>query len=298
MTRSFQDLFVSVAKDFPDKKALLFGSRSMTYAELDRRSSEFAALIASKLPCSSKAAPVIGLSMERGFEQIAGLNGVLKAGGAYLPLDVSYPKERLEYMVEKAGCALVLADRGIRLGGALIIDAREEDFPATAASTDALAARPDDDRLVYVIYTSGSSGAPKGVAMGSKALLNLIDWQGSVSEGGTTLQYAPISFDVHFQEIFSTLLRGDALALVSEEERTNFDGLAALLDQMEVKRIFLPCVALNALARSCQQNGRFPRRLREVAVAGEQLRITPSIREFFTQTGATLSNHYGPSETH
>ena len=107
------------------------------------------------------------------------------------------------------------------------------------------------ENLAYVIYTSGSTGKPKGVAMKHNALCNLVSWQirnSTLSSGEKTLQFASLSFDVSFQEIFSTLCNGGTLMIVSEEVRRDPGSLLDYLTTGSVERMFLPFVALKQLS--------------------------------------------------
>ena len=154
--------------------------------------------------------------------------------------------------------------------------------------------------LTYVLFTSGSTGRPKGVAMGSRPLRHLIAWHASHSRLGRparTLQFAPLSFDVHFQEIFSTLACGGTLVLLPEEERRDPVALHAALIERRIERIFVPYVALQMIADAAR--AAVPPTLRDVISAGEQLQVTPAIRSLFRRLpGAELHNHYGPTESH
>jgi amino acid adenylation domain-containing protein len=156
--------------------------------------------------------------------------------------------------------------------------------------------------LGYVIYTSGSTGKPKGVTMTQLALCNLIWWQlqnTKVSSQSKTLQFSPISFDVSFQEIFSTWSSGGTLVLIAEELRTDARALLNFLKKQAVERLFLPFVALQQLAEVAESTELVPDNLREIITAGEQLQITPAIAYLFSKlNNARLSNHYGPSESH
>lgn len=280
--------FVENAGKHPNRDALVFGANSMSYAELDRRSNEVANWLLSK---EMEPSSVVGIALGRGFDLIASILGTLKAGHAYLPLDLSYPKTRLEYMFKHSRSECLLTDGQFTAKSKRCLD-------LTKFNGDASAVPPVENDLVYVIYTSGSSGLPKGVALGSEPLWNLLNWQKETSAGGKTLQFSPASFDVHFQEIFSTLLEGDTLVLVSEDIRLDFEALLVLIQRESIQRLFLPYVALNGLCKTAVSSGIFPESLKEVATAGEQLKVNENIRAFFSNTGAILFNHYGPSETH
>jgi amino acid adenylation domain-containing protein len=192
-------------------------------------------------------------------------------------------------------------------GGGALPDAspssaeRESKAPLPLAG-EGLGRGPSPESLAYVIFTSGSTGRPKAVAMPQRPLLNLLAWQLRSFEGpaaARTLQFASLSFDVSFQEMFSTWASGGTLVLVDEETRTDMAALARLLDRERVERIFLPFVALQHLAEAAEEQGIAPASLREIVTAGEQLRVTEPIRRWLARMpGCALVNQYGPSETH
>jgi amino acid adenylation domain-containing protein len=156
------------------------------------------------------------------------------------------------------------------------------------------------DCAAYVLYTSGSTGRPQGVVMCHGALANLIEWQlGDLRPGARVLQFAPLSFDVSFQEIFSTLCSGGTLVLLSDELRRDPTALWRLIARQGIERLFVPFVALQQLAEAARSSGPAPARLREIITAGEPLRITPAVTTLFRRLpGCALWNHYGPTESH
>ncbi|MBX3611483.1 MAG: amino acid adenylation domain-containing protein [Hydrogenophaga sp.] len=216
---------------------------------------------------------------------------------AYVPLDLSYPAERLQAMLEDAAPrAVVGAPDALAALRAQVPVLPTLDNPAPAEQ-GLHAATPD---LAYVLFTSGSTGRPKGVAMGDLPLRHLIHWHARHPRLGLaarTLQFAPLSFDVHFQEIFSTLACGGTLVLVPEAQRRDPAQLHRLLLAQRVERIFVPYVALQMIADASRDEA--PCALREVISAGEQLQVSPAIRSMFERLPqAQLHNHYGPTESH
>jgi amino acid adenylation domain-containing protein len=156
--------------------------------------------------------------------------------------------------------------------------------------------------LVYVIYTSGSTGQPKGTAMSHRSMVNLVEWHRSTFCslcGRRTLQFAALSFDVAFQEIFSTLCTGGTLVLLDEWVRRDASALSDLLRDQRIENLFLPPLMLQALAEHLATQDRAPEALQDVITAGEPLRISPEIVQLFKRLNSgRLHNHYGPTETH
>ena len=282
------------------------GGRRLSYGQLNRRANQLARYLVSQGVGSDR---VIGLCMERGLQMVVGMLGILKAGGAYLPLDPNYPSERLRQMLEDAAPQVVLTERelvGVLPGNCAPLIVLDKKFAEIAAYVDEDLSPAElglsSEDLVYVIYTSGSTGRPKGIAMRHRSVVNLIEWHRSIfgsGEGQRVLQFAALSFDVAFQEIFSTLCTGGTLVLLDEWVRRDPQALVELLTRESIDRFFLPPLMLQSVAEYCGNANRVPRSLRDVITAGEQLRISPEIREFFGRLGeCRLHNHYGPTETH
>jgi amino acid adenylation domain-containing protein len=156
--------------------------------------------------------------------------------------------------------------------------------------------------LAYVVYTSGSTGKPKGVAMSQRALFNLVEWQirqPTPLDAPRTLQFTPLTFDVSMQEMFSTWAAGGTLVLIPEETRRDPEATLRWIDEQRVERLFIIFTPFQRIAEAADRTGIVPRRLREVITAGEQLQITPAVRRFFERLPrCSLTNQYGPSETH
>ena len=299
-------IFEDRVKRAPLAMAVIFEGQSFSYERLNARANQLARLLRRAGVGSNQ---LVGICVERSLEMIVGLLGILKAGGAYLPLDPNYPTERLQHMLEDAGPRILVTQERLVSGlpatqaeivlldtqFAELAEARDEDLVGAERE-----GTPKD--LLYVIYTSGSTGRPKGIAMPHCAMANLIEWHRRslpLVEGRRVLQFAALSFDVAFQEIFSTLCGGGTLVLLDERVRRDAGALTELLSDQAVERLFVPPMMLQALAEHCKATGVSPPGLKDVIVAGEQLRISPEIIDFFKQTeGCRLHNHYGPTETH
>jgi len=313
-------LFEERAATMPDAPALVFGGKTLSYGEINARANRLAHYLREK---GVGPDSIVGLMMARTEALPVALLGILKAGGAYLPIDPEYPQERILTMLEDSGTSLLLTQASLEISASpaqaatmataflkekwtgcgreilyldLVqdrIDTRDAANPTRAAGADSLA---------YVLYTSGSTGKPKGVGMTRHALSNLIHWHldhQRFAIPARTLQFAPYTFDVSFQEVFSSWCSGGTLHLASNDLRRDVPALLDYVEQEGIERLFLPYVALQQLATVAVEHARYPGSLKDVITAGEQLRISPAIAGFFKGLGTCrFHNHYGPSETH
>ncbi|PAX59716.1 non-ribosomal peptide synthetase [Brunnivagina elsteri] len=300
--KCIHQLFEEQVERTPEAIAVVFEEKQLTYRELNEQANELAAYLQT---LGVEPDVLVGIYVERSVEMIIGVVAIVKAGGAYVPLDPAYPQERLAHMLEDSRVSVLLTQTTLKeklpyLNTQIVcLDSNWENL---ADQTRSLKSNVTPDNLAYVIYTSGSTGKPKGVAMPHAPLMNLLFWQQKQSNAGIgtkTLQFTPISFDVSFQEIFSTLGTGGILVLIDNELRRDPVGLLYFLKNNAINRLFLPFIALNQLAEAIAIEKKFPTDLKEVITAGEQLRITPAIFQWFAQApNCTLHNHYGPSESH
>jgi len=304
LDKCIHQLFEEQVQRTPDTVAVEFGNQQLTYYQLNCRANQLAHYLKS---LGVKADVLVCLCVERSLEMIVGLLGILKAGGAYVPLDPNYPNERLSFMLEDAQVQVLLTQHSFleRLPQhqAKLVCLDTDAQLISQSSQDNCTTGVQTNNLGYVIYTSGSTGKPKGVAMSQLALCNLILWQVEnmkISRGAKTLQFAPVSFDVSFQEMFSTWCSGGTLVLITEQLRRDPVALLGFVQQKAIERIFLPFVALQQLAEVAVGCESVTSNLREIMTAGEQLQITPAISYWLSQLtdDCTLHNHYGPSESH
>jgi len=299
----------------PDAIALEFEEQRVTYRELNQRANQLAHYL---MTLGIGPEKLVGICAERSIEMVVGVLGILKAGGGYVPLDPAYPKERLWFMLKDSQVSVLLTEQKLVEGRWKIedgdplcsifdpgleivsLDRDAQEIKHQSSNNPCPNIRPQ--HLAYVIYTSGSTGQPKGVVMSHRSLQNLITWQlKSLATNPTArvLQFSSLNFDVSFQEIFSTWCSGGTLVLIREELRHDPLRLLRELTQQSIERLFLPFTIVEQLAASADRGYVKSASLREIITAGEQLKITPSIRRFFDRLeGCSLHNHYGPTETH
>ncbi|MGI5532582.1 amino acid adenylation domain-containing protein [Streptomyces syringium] len=301
-TQDVVSLFDQQASRTPGAVAVSAGDGAWTYHDLREKADRVARRL---LDQGTRPGDRVGLATGRSRETIAAVLGIAKAGAVCVPLDPAYPAARLAAMVEQARPVRIIAraaDAGLVPDPGLLLPAESLPAPLDARAAEQVLPAVDPAGGAYVLFTSGSTGRPKGVAMPHRSLAALTGWQirgASAAPGGKTAQYAPLSFDVSFQEIYSTLCCGGTLRLVTEDERRDMPALLRLLDREEVERLFLPYVALQQLAEASAALGIVPRRLRVIVSSGEQLRVTEEIRRLLAALpGAVLENQYGPTESH
>ncbi|MFI9722809.1 amino acid adenylation domain-containing protein [Streptomyces sp. NPDC052396] len=294
------ELFERQAAATPHATALISGETAMTYAELNERANRLAWLLRER---GVGPETVVGLCLRRGPHMLIGLLAVVKAGGAYLPLDPGTPPERLRHILAEAGALLTvtqseLAKTVLAEEPVICLDTEHTTIGQRPAVNPPRTAGPGN--LLYVIYTSGSTGRPKGVMMTHRPLLNLIAWQlRRTSAAGPTLQFSAINFDVSFQEMFTTWAAGERVVLPSEDQRRDPEQLLSLMARHGVRRLHCPPPVLEQLAAAAARTGGPLPPLREIVPAGEALRLGAVIRELAERLETpAIDNHYGPTEAH
>ncbi len=249
--RSMHALFSAQAARTPDAPALVYHDEILTYAEVEHRSNQLAHHL-RRLGVGPNI--VVGLCVGRSFDMMIGVLGIQKAGGAYLPLDPSYPAERLAYMIADSRTPVVLTQSGM-LDHVASNDARivrlDETWPQiTGLSTDAPAVAVDPSDLAYVIYTSGSTGRPKGVMTPHRGALNLAEAQVGplqIAAGSRVLQFASFSFDAAVWELLMSWRSGSALVIADRHELLPGEPLREVLERQQIGVVLLPPSALGTL---------------------------------------------------
>ncbi len=287
--KTIVDLFEDQAERTPDNVAVVDGSSLITYRELNEISNQLANYLRSHYPIHPD--DIVGIKMERGMYYIIAVLGVLKSCAAYMPLDPNYPENRTSFMERDSKCLVTIDPAYFEE-----FLQQRKGYPAHVVSEKA-----DPDNLVYLIYTSGSTGQPKGIMMRHAAMVNLMHFHLDTFPGEemqSVLQFAGISFDVSFQEIFSALTRGAALYPIPDEIKKGTTELVDFIIENKISAIFLPTAYCRLLMEEEYFLTHIGSTVKHIIVAGEQLILSePAIH--FLKTGAVkLHNHYGPAETH
>ncbi len=285
-------LVESRARERPEDPAVVDeAGRELTYRELSERAGRLAAFLRAQ---GVGPEDVVGVLAGRTPELPTGLLGVLKAGAAYLPLDPSYPAERLALMLAETAAPVVLTQEALldRLpetrARPVCLD-RDWDEIARHPPVPAVAVEPE--HLAYVLYTSGSTGRPKGVQIPHRGLMNLVRWDlraYGTGPGDRRTQVASLGFDASVWEIWPCLASGAALHLPDEETRLDPQRLAAWMAARGITVSFLPTPLAEALLTA---GGTEIPTLRWLLVGGDRLRLHPD-----PACGFALVNHYGPTE--
>jgi len=285
-------LFEAQAAVRPAAVAVTFEGQRLSYDQLNRRANQLAHYL-RRLGVGREA--LVGISTGRAPEMVVGILGVLKAGGAYLPLDPTYPAERLAFMLQDSQAPLLLtqahlAERLSEPGRRVVrLDADWDEIAQESEQNPPRSATADD--LAYVIYTSGSTGWPKGTMLRHRGLCNLTDAQQrafGVAEGSRVLQFSPLSFDASVWETFMALRNGATLCLARQEVLASGPELVRLLREEGVTNVTLPPSVLRLLPEE-----ELPA-LRTVIAAGEA--CTPDLVARWA-VGRDFFNAYGPTET-
>lgn len=295
--QAFHKLFEYQAIRVPDCTALIFDTQQITYRELNQRANNLAGVL-HKTGVGPES--LVGLFISRSVEMIVSILAIMKSGGAYVPLNIDDPKDRLAFILEDAQLDLLITQTFLQTSlpdtpvQKLFIDS---DWNCAGSVTNY---RYDTDlqpdNLAYVIYTSGTTGTPKGVMMSHRSLVNRFLWELDVfkrNENDRVLQQFSISFDYSVWEIFIALTSGACLVLARSNDSTDSSYLTHLIHKHSITIAgFVPAM-LESLIHSKKFNEL--QSLRQICSGGEELTLK-LLKEYFKNLKAPLLNGYGPTE--
>jgi len=286
-------LFEEEAARRPEAVAVRFADEKLTYLQLNERANQIAHRL-RKLGVGPEV--MVGTLLERSLDLIIGLLGILKAGGAFVPLDPSYPEERLKFMAADIEAPVILAQDSVvqRLsnsdwlrGKSFSWDVAEESIENPKHDTTA-------ENLAYVMYTSGSTGRPKGVMVNHRAVVRLVKNTNYIdlSEREVFLQFSPVSFDASTLEIWGPLLNGGCLAMPAPEKQSLSD-LGAAIRQYGVTTLWLTAGLFNVMV---EQRVEDLKPLKQLVAGGDALSLAHVRKALAVLPGCRLINGYGPTE--
>ena len=292
------DLFEAQVDRTPDATALVAGGSRLTFAELDRRANQLAHHLHG---LGVGPDSVVGLCLGRGAEVIVGLLGILKSGGAYVPLEPAYPAGRIAQILGEAGATIVVTQASLAASmpaGTMAILVDSAAAQVAAQPTDRLENAATSSNLAYVLFTSGSTGKPKGVAVEHRQLVNYTLGVGErlgLPAGASYAHVSTFAADLGNTVLFPPLVTGGVLHVIAEELTTDPDALGAYFAREGIDCLKIVPSHLAALLAAGHPARVLPRSL--LVLGGEAsrwelvdrlARLAPSLR---------ILNHYGPTET-
>lgn len=290
-------LFEEQVRKHPQATALWFDGESMTYGELDRKSHALSRVLVQK---GVKPDTIVGLMVERSLEMVVGMLGILRAGGAYLPLSAQHPAERIKYMLNDSGSQLLLTQA--QLEGHVsfdgeTIDLNDESLYSTTPGNEpneSETARPDN--LAYMIYTSGSTGKAKGVAVEHRSIINTLMWRKNYYQFNSSdviLQVLGFTFDSSVEDIFTTLISGGSLVLVPQASVYDLPYLKKVILQTGVTYFLIVPGFYKSFLEEIPEA---LKGLRAITVAADNITQMLVKRHFQLLPNVRLYNEYGPTE--
>ncbi|NEY36980.1 amino acid adenylation domain-containing protein, partial [Streptomyces sp. PRKS01-65] len=287
---SVPELFEAQVARTPEAVAVVSGGVEVSYAELDGRANRLARHLVAK---GVGPESLVGVCLERGVETVVALLAVLKAGGAYLPIDPGYPAERIAYVLGDAKPVVVLASTGtmavVPQSDAAVVVLDEVELAGVGDGPLGVVIRPEHP--AYVIYTSGSTGRPKGVVVEHRSVAGLLGWAAAEFSGEDfrrVLVSTSFNFDVSVFELFGPLVSGGSVEVVGD--------LLALADaDTDVGDVSLVSGVPSAFAQMVA-SGEIQARPRTVVLAGEALTADAVAGIRTAIPGARVANIYGPTE--
>lgn len=288
-------LFRKQAAKTPNAIALIYKDKTMTYNLLDQMSEKVAVLLQKKGVTENDA---VAIMTDRSFDLVIGILGILKSGAGYVPLDMTYPIERLEFMLKDSESKFLLTKKsGVKLNnfsGKIIFMDDENIYNNDYIIND----NTTRSNLAYIMYTSGSTGYPKGVMIEHKSIINLINGVSEIidfSPGKTILAIATVCFDISIIELLVSIIKGLKVVIADDIEQNNVRLIRKLIVDNKVNIIQLTPSRLKMLL-NLNNDIDYYESVTDLMIGGEQfpVEILQNVKKVFR---SKIYNVYGPTET-
>jgi len=277
--KTIVDLFEDQVVKYPDNIAVVFEDKKLTYTELNEKANQLGSYLKDHYNVNPDN--LIGIKLDKSEMMIVAILGVLKSGGAYVPIDSDYPQERIDFIKKDSNSKLIIDDDVLEL-----FYVSQEQYAKSNIQQNA-----SPENLAYVIYTSGTTGKPKGVMVEHKNVVNLIDSQTrqfGINESEKILQSSNYSFDASVEQIFLALLNGAGLYLIPKEKLMDELELQAFIYQNKITHFH----SVPSIVQKVKPDSKFD--LKRVISGGETCPKT--LADSWTGF-CDFYNEYGPTET-
>ena len=299
INKTINELFEEQVESVPDEIAVVYEDQRLTYRELNEKANQLARVLRGK---GVKADKAVGIMVDRSIEMIVGIMGIIKAGGAYLPISTEYPEDRIKYMLEDSNTNILLTQNcfmdKLKLDGDIVaIDDRH----LYQGDKTNLGKVSNSKNLAYIIYTSGSTGRPKGVMIEQRSVINLVtalfkNIYARYDKHLNVAVVAPYVFDASVKQIFPSLLMGHSLYIVPENARRDGEKLLQYYNENSIDLSDGTPMHMEMLLDVIKADSKNNMKLRHFVIGGDTL-SKKSVESFIKNyKNCCITNIYGPTE--
>ncbi len=295
-SKTINELFEIQCSKTPDKVAVVFEDKKLTYDELNRKSNQLANFLREEKGITSNM--FVGIVTKRSLEMAVGILAILKAGATYVPIDPDYPEERVSYMLDDSGAKLILVDNSTEnlyeFNSKINICLDGDIYKNYSSDNLSVVNTPDD--LMYLIYTSGSTGRPKGVMLMHRNVNNYLAGlkeRIDFSSDKVIVSVTTICFDIFVTEFWGGLLNGLTVVIANEQEQNIASDLGSLCKKYNVNMIQTTPSRFSALLND---DSEFLNNITDLMIGGESLPKT-LLNQLYKFSWLKIYNMYGPTET-
>jgi amino acid adenylation domain-containing protein len=294
------ELFEQQVAATPNAVAVVFGETKLTYRELNERSNRLGHFLRRRYAIQPN--DLVGIMADRSEWLVTGILGILKSGAGYVPLEPSFPNDRIQYIIDDANlkCLLIEGTDFENTNTACgLFRFRQQWQDWAECSRENPLPVASSNSIVYVIYTSGSTGNPKGCVLENRGIINRLEWMWRTMDftvGDVILQKTPVTFDVSVWELFMPLCFGACMVVCSKEVSTSPDKIIDYIFDYRITALhFVPSLFSAFVDRLGATNLNKLDSLKRIIASGEAL-PPELVKRYYTKISVPLHNMYGPTE--